>query len=379
MKIMSLIFSRLPALFLGLVTIFNASFAQIYTEDKNIVRSFPVNPETRLDISNKYGKIQVIQWKKDSVRLEIELSVKSSSQSKLEKIMDNIEIEFTGTNYYVIANTKIGSTNNTFFTDLMDLSGTIIPSKNKVEINYTVMAPSYMIVNLTNKFGNIYMDDMNGNVTVSLSNGDIKINRLEGEANINVNFGNGTINYLNNANLNLSYADFEIKNAGQLSLISKSSKIRIDKVDILKTESGRDKYSISEINNLFGESYFSDLQIYKLNEEANFTSRYGDIIVDSVASNFSYINLHSEYADLDLTFSQSSSYYMEVSHHPEATLRTPEYFTNLEKKTESSAEIRVIGRIGNPNSSSRLEITAPKKCTITINQRKMQESHNVNN
>jgi len=371
MKIMSSIFSRLFAVFLGLFLVINAGNAQTYTESKNIVRSFPVNPETRLDISNKYGKIQIIQWKKDSVRLEVELSVKSSSQSKLEKIMDNIEIEFTGTNYYIIANTRFGNSNNAFFTDLMDLSGSIIPSKNQVEINYTVMAPSNMTINLSNKFGNIYIDDMKGNVTVSLSNGDIKINRLEGESNINVNFGNGIINYLNNAKLNLSYADFEIRNAVQITLTSKSSKIRIDKVDILKTESSRDKYLISEVSNLFGESHFSDLQIYKLNEEVNFTSRYGDFTADSVASKFSYINLHAEYADLALTFNQASSYYLEVNHHPEVTLRTPENFSLLKKVTENPTEIHVTGRIGNPDSSSRVEITAPKKCTITINQRKM--------
>lgn len=371
MKIKSPIFSKLPAMFLGLVLFINTGNTQTYTESKKIVRSFPVNSDTRLDISNKYGKIQVIQWKKDSVRLEVELSVKSSSQSKLEKIMDNIEIEFTGTNYYVIANTRFGSTNSTFFTDLIDLSGAIIPSKNQVEINYTVMTPSNITVNLSNKFGNIFMDDMKGSVTVSLSNGDIKINRLDGEANINLNFGNGTINYLNNAKLNLSYADFEIRNAGQISITSKSSNIQINKVDIFKTQSGRDKYSISEVNNLFGESYFSDLQIYKLNKEANFTSRYGDFTVDSVASDFSYINLHSEYADLDLTFSQTSSYYLEVSHHPEVNLRMPENFSNLEKVTNSPTEINVTGRIGNPGSSSRVEITAPKKCTITINQRRM--------
>lgn len=371
MKMKILIFSRLPAIFLGLLALLNTSTAQTYTESKKIVRSFPVNPETRLDVSNKYGKIQVIQWKKDSVKLEVELSVKSSSQSKLEKIMDNIEIEFTGTNYYVIANTRFGSSGNSFFTDLKDLSGAIIPSKNQVEINYTVMVPSNITINLSNKFGNIYMDDTNGNVTVSLSNGDIKINRLDGEANINLNFGNGIINYLNNATLNLSYADFEIRNANQITLTSKSSKISIGKVDLLKTDSGRDKYSISEVNNLFGESYFSDLQIYKLNEEANFTSRYGDFTADSVTSTFSYINLHSEYADLDLTFNQNSSYYMEISHHSEATLRIPESISNMDKVKHSETEIVVTGKMGNPNSSSRVEITAPKKCTININQRRM--------
>jgi hypothetical protein len=370
MKMMNTIFNGIFAALLGLAVLTNTGAAQTYAESKEIVRSFAVNPETRLDISNKYGKIQVIQWKKDSVRLEVEIAVKSSSMSKLDKIMDNIEIEFTGTNYYVIAKTRFGSTNNTFLNDLIDLSGAIIPSKNQVEINYTVMAPSNMNINLANKFGDIFIDDMKGNVTINLSNGDIKINRLEGESNINVNFGNGTINYLNNAKLILTYADFEIRNAGQLSIVSKSSKIIINKVDIIKTESSRDKYSISEVNNLFGESYFSHLQIYKLNEEVNFTSRYGEFTADSVATDFSYINLHSEYADLNLTLSQMSSYFLEVSHHPEVILWIPEGFTNLEEENISSTEINITGRIGNPNSSSRIEITAPKKCTVTINQRR---------
>src|SRR4030043_296021 len=371
MKMMNTIFNGIFAALFGLTVLTNTGAAQTYAESKEIVRSFAVNPETRLDISNKYGKIQVIQWKKDSVRLEVGIAVKSSSMSKLDKIMDNIEIEFTGTNYYVIANTRFGSTNNTFLNDLMDLSGAIIPSKNQVEINYTVMAPSNITINLANKFGDIFIDDMKGNVTINLSNGDIKINRLEGESNINVNFGNGTINYLNNAKLILTYAYFEIRNAGQLSIVSKSSKIIINKVDIIKTESSRDKYSISEVNNLFCESYFSHLQIYKLNEEVNFTSRYGEFTADSVATDFSYINLHSEYADLNLTLSQLSSYFLEVSHHPEVILWIPEGFTNLEEENISSTEINITGRIGNPNSSSRIEITAPKKCTVTINQRRL--------
>jgi hypothetical protein len=342
--------------------------AQTYSESKKIVRSFPVNSETRLDISNKYGKVHVMNWKKDSVKLEVEISVKSSNLQKLEKIMDEIEIEFTGTSYYVIASTRFGNTGNSFITDLIDLSGTIIPSKNQVEINYTVMAPSGITINLSNKFGNIYMDDMKGEVTISLSNGDIKINKLDGQADININFGNGIINSLNNAKLNLTYADLEIRNANQLAIISKSSKIRVDKVGVLKTESGRDKYSISEINNLFGESYFSDLQIYKLNSEADFTLRYGDFTADTVADRFSYINLHSEYADIDLNFNREASYFLQVDQHPDGTFRIPDGLADIQKSNENPAEVRFTGRIGNPGSESRVEIDAPKKCTI--NQRR---------
>lgn len=366
---MNTTFNRILTGFLLLTFLANTGMAQTFSENKMIVRTFPANTETRLDISNKYGKVHIMQWKKDSVKLEVELSVKSNSLEKLEKIMDNIEIEFTGTNYYIIANTRFGSTGNNFFTDLIDLSGAIIPSKNQVEINYTVMTPPGITVNLINKFGNIYIDDMKGEVTINLSNGDIKINRLEGQSDINVNFGNGIINYLENAKLNLSYADFEIRNAVQLAVVSKSSKLRIDKAGILKIESGRDKYYISEVNNLYGSGYFSDFQIYKLIGETDFTSRYGDFTADTVANDFSYINLHSEYADIELTFNRESSYFFQLNYNPEVTLHIPDSYMNLEKINDAPDEHKIAGKIGNPGSASRIEIEAPKKCTITINQK----------
>lgn len=370
MKTVSMIFKRLLVLYFGLAAYGFAGFTQTYTESKKIIRSFPVYADTRLDVTNKYGKIHVVQWKKDSVRIEVDLFVRSTSLGKLDRIMDNIDFDFTGTNYYIIASTRFASKYNTFFSDLRDLSNSIIPSNNEVEINYTVMVPSSINVNLSNKFGDIYIDDLKGTVTVSLSNGDIKVNRLEGQSNINLNFGNGIINYLNNANINLVYSDFEIKSAGQLSIESKSSKIRIYEVDILKTQSSRDKYTISELNNLFGDSYFSDIWIYKMNEEVNYTPRYGDFKIDSVRRDFSYININSDYADLYIIFNAASSYFLNIEHHTDVAIRIPDNFGRLESVNEGPHEIRLSGNVGTGSSSTRVEITAPNKCIITLDKRR---------
>ena len=97
--------------------------AQIYSESKKIERSFPVSSETRLDLSNKYGTVHVIPWRKDSVHIEIDLFVKSSSNSRLEKIMRNIDFDFTDTRYYIIATTNFGNKYNTFISDLKGISG----------------------------------------------------------------------------------------------------------------------------------------------------------------------------------------------------------------------------------------------------------------
>jgi hypothetical protein len=367
MKMQRLKFSRKTAVLSILLAAGMYLNAQTYTESQKILRTFPAGPETRLDLSNKYGTIQIIPWQKDSVNIAIDLYVESSSASKLEKLKKSVDFEFTDTKYYIIANTVFGGKSGSFFSDLKDLGGTIIPSKNEVKIDYVVNVPSDMNMNITNKYGDIYIDDMKGSVSVNLSNGDIKANSLLGETNISLNFGNGIINELANAKLNISYADIEIQSAGQLKFESKSSKIRIREVDIIRTVSKRDKYTISSINNLFGESWFTDFWLYKLNEEINFNPKYGALKIDSVADNFSIININTEYTDLNFVFNRTAAYQLEILKHNNAILHMPDEYNELEVVDEEEEAVHLKGLIGpTRNTASRVKITAAKKCIINI-------------
>jgi hypothetical protein len=370
MKKMRWKFRKRALMILSIITLAAWSgSAQTYTESKKITRSFPTNPDTRLDVSNKYGRVHLIPWKKDSVKVVVDLYVRSSSSRKLEKTMSNIDFEFTGTKYYIIASTQFGTKYNAFISDLIELSESIIPSQNMVEIDYTVMVPSGMDINVSNKFGDIFIDDLKGNVSVSLSNGDLKINRLEGEASINHHFGKGMINYINNGKLTLSYSDFEIKESQQLTINSKSSEIRIDQVDILKIESRRDKYFVGMINNLFGDSYFSDVSLANMQDEVNFSPGYGDFRIDTVGTGFSYINLNSDYSDIRMIFSRSSSFYLDIEHHPDVVMRIPDDLGDFERTNLDKDRVRLSGMAGRSDSSKRVEISAPKKCIISINIR----------
>ncbi len=369
MERMSLIYRKRFVLILILAVFGIVGKAQTYTESKRIIRSFPTDPDTRLDITNKYGKIHVIPWKKDSVSVEVDLFIKSNSTRKLEKIQDNIDFEFTATKYYIIARTVFDTKYGNFFTDLKDLSGTIIPPKNQVNIDYTVRVPSSLNINISNKYGDIYIDDLKGAVNVSLSNGDIKVNNLEGESNINLNFGNGVINFLQNAKLTLAYTDFEIKSADQININSRSSKIKIEEANILSIQSRRDKFTITKLDNLFGDSYFSDLWIYKLNEEVNYAPKYGDIKIDTVARQFSYININSEYTDINFIFNRTAPFEMEITFHPDAIIRYPEINSDVKTIYEEKEEIKIAGSVGTGKTSAKVKILAPKKCIIDIRQR----------
>jgi hypothetical protein len=224
-----------------------------------------------------------------------------------------------------------------------------------------------MNITISNKYGDIYIDDMKGSVSVNLSNGDIKANRLKGESNISLNFGNGIINELNNAKLNIAYADIEIRKVKQLNIESKSSKIRIHEAGIVKTISRRDKFAVSRVDNLSGESWFSDIWLYRLDKEINYNLKYGALKVDSISKGFSFINVNTENADLRMVFSRQASYQLEVLKHDDVVLQLPDEYGQLEVIDQEVEAVHLKGRVGPyPNASSQVKIKAPKKCIIDI-------------
>ena len=52
------------------------NIAQVPEYSRHLTKSFRVTGTVAVEISNKYGKIQVIPWDKDSVRFDIDLRIR---------------------------------------------------------------------------------------------------------------------------------------------------------------------------------------------------------------------------------------------------------------------------------------------------------------
>jgi hypothetical protein len=355
------VFLLLAVLFLA-----TAPKAQIYT--RKVSKAYRINSNTTIDIYNKYGKVHIVSWETDSVKFKVELKIKTNNESKLAKFKESIGFDFTGTDYYVVAKTRLGKKSGGLFTDLIDIAGTIISSENQVTIDYLVFLPKYANFKVENKFGDIYTDDLDGNVNIILSNGNLKSNNLNGSTVINLSSGDGVINSIRDGNVTVAYSDFYIKEANKLNIDSRSSKINIDKVDFLKLISRRDKLYIQSINDLYGDSYFSDFTVYKLNNELNYSFKYGDFSAGIIDRYFSFININSEYTDLDLIFEKGSAYVIDITHHQEVILNYPVNLAKTEEKilNEDERLMSTYGKIGYGSPLSKVKINAPKKCIINI-------------
>jgi hypothetical protein len=336
-----------------------------------VVRAYKISNETSVDVFNKYGKIHVISWEQDSVKFIIDIKIKNKDTEKLNKIKNNISFEFTPTTYYVIAKTTFGDGPEDTFKDLVDIAGSYFSSQNSITIDYTVMVPTYSALKMENKFGDVYLDDREGNLNLTLSYGDFKANSLNGNCFVKLSSGDAEINSLRNGQITISYSNLHVLSAEKLSLESRSSVINIDQINDLTLRSRRDKLTLPRVRVMNGDSYFSEFSLLGLQDELDYIFRYGSLTIDNIEKSFSSINIQSEYTDLRLSFVKGAAYDIEITHHQDALLSYPHTLGTLNVKTLNAEEKQKVtyGRLGSAQSDSRVTISAPKKCIISIIQK----------
>lgn len=367
MKNPSIPYRSLLTLLVGILLVSQA-YSQTFSNNKTITKSFKVNPETTVEINNKYGKIHVVPWDRDSVKITASLNVYSNNLSRLEKAKNSINFNFTSTKYFISATTDFGTNSNQIFTELKSLSDAIIPGQNQIEINYMVYCPSRINLSLVNKFGDIYIDDMIGKLKISQSNGDLKINSLEGEAQIELAFGSGIINDIREGQLTISYSDLKIKDALRLDIDSKSSTINIDRADYVKVTSRRDKYFVNSADNFYCNAEFSQLWIENMKCETDCSLKYGSFTLSGINKEFCRINLNSEYTDLNLNLREGCKYEADVFYPEGASVNFP---LNKEKYgfksiQEGSSLWHASFKTGTGDSSPRIRINASQKSYISL-------------
>ena len=340
--------------------------AQDHTDKRSVRRSFPVSLETTLEVHNKYGKIQVATWDKDSVAIEVDINLSESNSSKLKKLKEGTQISFTGTKSYIIAKTVIESESGRIASELKSISNTIIGSNKRIEINYMVYLPAHMDVVLNNKFGDIYMDDLDGQVDITLSNGVLKANRLKGNASISLSFGNGMIRSLGSANLKLSYSDMVLNEVSQLDLSSKSSKLNVDSVNVLKIDSRRDKLYFTHVEYLYGKGNFTQIWVYDLMRESDLYMKYGELTIEHVMPGFNKIYVESDYTDMTLYYDKAVSLEFDILHHKKALLRLPGLEVLSEETPSGKDHFKTVGTMGSNTPTGKLSIDALQKCYINI-------------
>ncbi|MDP4222478.1 MAG: hypothetical protein Q8868_04120 [Bacteroidota bacterium] len=344
-----------------IILIASALQAQSVTEKRIYRKSLPFSNGSRIEIKNKYGNVMITTWNKDSAYIRAELEAFAPDKSKIEKMLDGININITGTSSLVRAETEFNREITVLFESFKGLTKKIIDYDSRVCINYFVNLPANADVNIENQFGDISIENNSGILSVNLSNGDFKANSLNRIAELSMNFGEAEIGTVRSGKISTTFSEFVINNSEDLTINSTSARFELKKAGKLNVESHRDKFFIGTIDNLSGASYFTHFRIDRLTTATDITLKYGSLDAGGIDNSFERISLNSVYSDITLSFVPSASYEFEIR-HTNAFVGVPDKNSRSKKEAlnEDKKEYLTTGTTGTNPGSRKVRIDASR-------------------
>jgi len=147
---------------------------------KDVHKSFPLAMGGEVSIENVNGDVEVSGWDKDSVDMDIEITVKHDSQKRAEEFMEKIELIFEVNANYIDVEVDYPGRNSGGL--LSWLFGFGEPT---VDVQFLVKVPKRSNLDLRTVNGQIAVDGTHGEIDCKTTNGGIDISNVQGKVSSN--------------------------------------------------------------------------------------------------------------------------------------------------------------------------------------------------
>lgn len=266
---------------------------------KTIEKTFTVNKDAKLVLSNQFGKIDLINHEKNEVEILIKIRVETSSREKAQKKLDQIKVDISGSATLVDVKTNFEKSRGNF--------------NGEFSVDYTIKAPSSMTIDLRNQFGDVFVGEWTGSTNIDVQYGSLTVGKLNGESNeVDLQFSKGSIGLINKGNVELAYVDrFNLDRAKELVLRSSFSNVEIETIEKLDCHSEYDEVEIGEVNRIELDASFSSVEIGTLFVKGDLENEYGSIKVQKVSKGFEGLNIENSFASIKVYFEKGSQFTFE--------------------------------------------------------------------
>ncbi|MBN1144989.1 MAG: DUF4097 family beta strand repeat protein [Bacteroidales bacterium] len=331
----------------ALLITFNIAAQGGDTFNKEIRKEFPVNPQTRIEVSNKYGNVDITNMEDAQISIRVVVLVKGKDQRRAEEVLKMINIHVAQEGDLIKAVTEIDD-------DFGKLFKGFNTGSDGLEINYTISMPKTVPITLLNKYGNVFIDELSSTSVIDVKYGKLTANRLihnshEPLTKVNLSYSNGTLQEAKWIELDIKYSKISIVESKALAIISKYSKVFITNGSSVVSESKYDTYELGSLTNFVSTAAYGHFTIESLTGKLQLDTKYTDVTVNQITEGFAGIKVNNSYGSYRLGIVQGASYrlngyskYCSIT-YPSENARVNRFNENNEMKVNG-----VIGANSNP-------------------------------
>lgn len=322
MKRKELLFKYFTALLVASLLLPAAAFAKKeYT--KTIRKEFMTQADGVVELRNKHGDIEITTWDENRVAIKVVITVDACSEEDAQKVFDRIHIDFANQSRYISAATEIGDQSKNWWKSLKGCDASY-------SIDYLVSMPASNNLIVENKYGDIYIDELDREAEVVLSYGNLRMEGVGETLQLEFSYGNGFIVEAGkNLQAEINYGKAKITEVGVARIQSKYSTIEIESCQKLESETKYDRYYVGEAESFTNsgkydnfqlgevqevriETEYTDLKINELYKAMNATMKYGGARIGSLEPGFSRLDLQGKYTNYKVYAASGTEYRLEA-------------------------------------------------------------------
>jgi hypothetical protein len=272
-----------------------------YSKEKTISKTYAVNDDAQVSISNSYGNVNVYLWDENKISIQVNIKVSGNSEQKINERIDAIGIDFTPTMSKVSAKTN--------FTTKEWKSGNI-----SYEINYTVKIPRNGSIDLTNKYGNISVEKLNGSSAINCSYGSIILGQFNNKSNtIHIAYStNSSIEFIDTLNLKSQYSDVSFQKVNAINIDGNYNTFNFQNLGGLDLSSNYTKVKANSIQKVAIEGNYLTLKLGEIGNALNVSSNYSDIQF-SGSNKTDAITINGNYSNTKITCSSDFAFNFNIN------------------------------------------------------------------
>ncbi|WP_456378015.1 hypothetical protein [Lutibacter sp.] len=320
-----------------------------YTKTKTINKEYKVANNATLNVDNKYGNIVISTWANNTIEIEVAITTNGNDEDKVEKRLEQINVDFKSSLNNVSAKTIIEKTSSYW---------NFWGKKNNVsmQINYTIKMPVTNNVNLNNDYGAISLDKLEGTAKIDCDYGKINIGELWNSNNkISIDYTNkSTIEFMKDGEINADYSTLHVERAGRTKLNADYSRLSFGMLVSLDYNCDYGDLKIEDCGNLSGNSDYMHLTVQKLRGRGNFKSNYGSIKINELGDNFKSVDATLSYTHIKFGINPNTLFNITASLNY-GSFKYGNGFT-FTKEIKKNSSKYYEGYYNSPNSGSNITI-----------------------